>query len=242
MIKAHAHPRGFAQELRAYREWLPRLSPATPALLATDAPTRLLALSVAPGERLSEGTWSAATERDAHAAAGRFARALHDLNVDDDDPMPLHAAVRARLARALADAAPLLTPGERDGLGALARDADAFVGARRVPCHRDFTPDNWMSDRTCPAGHSRVTIVDFEHARLDAAEVDLVKLRADVWPARPDLEAAFRADYGPLCVDGAARLGALLALHAAATLAWAGRHDDPQFMALGRRALAAALA
>lgn len=251
VLKAHAHPRAFSQELHAYEAWLPRLGlAATPRLLGVDLDARLLALSLAPGDRMSQETQDTPTERRTHAAAGSFARALHGLEVADPDPVPLLDAVRARLARALDTAAPLLTPAERDGLAARARAVDAFAGARRVPCHRDFTPENWMSLKTCPSGHlsgrssgtAPVTILDFEHARLDAAEVDLVKLRADVWPTRPDLEAAFLDGYGPRTVDSAARLTALLALHAAATLAWAERHGAPEFRALGRRALAAALA
>lgn len=269
VLKAHRHGRSFPQELRAYQDWLPRLRvrdqdapgptnppavppssaprppdhgverPAftTPALRGVDLADRVLALSLAPGARLSSGTHDLAAERTAHAAAGRFARALHDLPAGDDDPVPLLDAVRARLARALDQAAPLLTLPERAALATLAARLDAFAGAARAPCHRDFTPDNWLSSGTGP-----LTVLDFEHARLDAPEVDLVKLRAEVWPDRPDLAAAFLAGHGALTTDEAARLDVLLALHAAATLAWADRHVDPTFRARGRQALAAALA
>lgn len=242
VLKQHRHPRPFAQELRAYRDWLPRLdvtrtldSPArVPRLLAFDAAARALALTVAPGERLSLGPSELVLS--AHAAAGRFARALHSLPIADDDPLPLGDAVSARLDEWHARAAGLLSPSERDALQRLAGRRDAFAGVRRVPCHRDFTPDNWLL-----AGEI-LHVFDFEHARFDAPEADLVKLRADVWPADPALEHAFLAGHGPLTRDAAARLDVLLALHAVATLAWAERHADPDFRALGRRALAVALA
>ncbi|WAS94387.1 aminoglycoside phosphotransferase family protein [Nannocystis punicea] len=266
VFKRHRHPRPFQQELRAYRDWLPavaahlslgtsrseepkdrekELSPGprslagavrVPALLACDPAARVLALTAAPGERLSLGTHDPALAPVAHAAAGRFLRALHELPVADDDPMPLVDAVAARLAEWHARARGLLSPGERDGLQRLAARRDAFAGVRRVPCHRDFTPDNWLL-----AG-ADLHVLDFEHARLDAPEADLVKLRAEVWFDRPDLAEAFLAAHGPLTTDAAARLDVLLALHAAATLAWAERHADPAFHALGRRALAVALA
>jgi hypothetical protein len=278
VIKQHRHPRPFEQELRAYRDWLPRLTLAAddaarshaplagppprthagsgsaardallpaapphvasaraPTLLAHDARALALAIDLAPGARLSLGTHDSTAARGAHAAAGRFARALHALAVVDDDPVPLLDAVSARLAAWHGRAAGLLSPAERDGLDRLARRRDAFADARRVACHRDFTPDNWLL-----AGAS-LSVLDFEHARLDAAEVDLVKLRADVWPAEPALADAFLGGYGPLTVDAAARLDVLLGLHAVATLAWAERHDDPAFRALGRRALDVALA
>ncbi|MFY0536621.1 aminoglycoside phosphotransferase family protein [Nannocystis pusilla] len=206
-----------------------------PALLACDLSTRTLALSASPGERLSLGTHAPALVPAAHAAAGRFLRALHELPVADDDLMPLVDAVAARQSEWHARARDLLTPAERDALQRLAARRDAFAGVRRVPCHRDFTPDNWL------LGADGLCVLDFEHARLDAPEADLVKLCADVWPDRPDLAEAFFAGHGPLTPDATARLDVLLALHAAATLAWAERHDDPAFRALGRRALAVAL-
>ncbi|MFZ6180120.1 phosphotransferase [Nannocystis pusilla] len=206
-----------------------------PALLACELAHHTLALTVAPGERLSLGTHDPALAPVAHLAAGRLLRALHEIPVADDDPMPLVDAVAARQSEWHARARDLLTPSERDALQRLAARRDAFAGVRRVPCHRDFTPDNWLLDA------DKLCVLDFEHARLDAPEVDLVKLRADVWPDRPHLAEAFLAGYGPLTTDAAARLDVLLALHAAATLAWAERHDDPAFRALGRRALAVAL-
>jgi hypothetical protein len=298
VLKQHRHPRPFAQELHAYRDWLPGLldapraphpphpsspqephlrgpsspqephlrspsdspsprldlpeplppersrEPGTqdllavrvPALLASDRRSLGLALSAAPGERLSLGTPEALSSLAAHAAAGRFLRTLHQLPAVDDDPVPLVAAVAARLEAWHARARDLLSPAERDALQQLAARTDAFAGVRRVPCHRDFTPDNWLL-----AGDA-LHILDFEHARLDAPEADLVKLSADTWSGRSDLAGAFLAGHGSLDTDADARLDVLLALHAVATLAWAERHADPDFRALGCRALAVALA
>lgn len=230
VFKRHGNPRAFAQELSAYRDVLPRIT-ATPELLGADSDA--LALTWAPGARLSPRT-SPQRERLLHAAAGRFARALHDLPVADADPLPLARAIERRLATWTGRSAGLLTADERAALHRLAAGIDAFT-APRVFCHRDFTPDNWLSEETA------ITVIDFEHARPDAAESDLIKLRAEVWPDRPDLRDAFLATYGPLGADARARLDVLLALHATATLAWAARHDDPEFHARGRQALAAAL-
>lgn len=230
VLKRHAHARAYAQEREALLAWAPRLPAGTvPTLRGRDDGARLLALADLPGV-------PAPNAHAAHAGAGGFARALHDLDAPDPDPVPLVAAISARLRAWDERAASLLTPAARAGLHLLTRGLDAFAGVRRVACHRDFTPDNWLLDG------SSLRVLDFEHARLDAAELDLVKLRAELWPARPDLERAFLDAYGPLSVDASARLDVLLALHAAATLAWAERHRDPHFRALGERALAAALA
>ncbi|MDC0718228.1 phosphotransferase enzyme family protein [Nannocystis bainbridge] len=211
------------------------LAVRVPALLASDRRSLGLALSAAPGERLYLGTHDSPSTLAAHAAAGRFLRALHQLPAVDDDPIPLVAAVAARLDAWHARARDILSPAERDALQRLAARRDAFAGVRRVPCHRDFTPDNWLL-----AGDA-LHVLDFEHARLDAAEADLVKLCADTWAENPALAEAFLAGHGSLDTDAAARLDVLLALHAVATLAWAERHADPDFHALGRRALAVAL-
>lgn len=230
IFKRHAHPRAYAQEREALETWAPRLpAGSAPTLRGRDDGARLLALSDLPGV-------PAPDVLAAHTGAARFARALHDLEVPDPDPVPLVAAIAARRSAWDERAATLLTPAARAGLQRLARGIDAFAGVRRVPCHRDFTPDNWLW------ADARLRVLDFEHARLDVAELDLVKLCADVWPARADLGRAFLDGYGPLSVDASARLDVLLALHAAATLAWAERHRDPRFQALGERALAAALA
>lgn len=230
VLKRHAHARAYAQEREALETWAPRLpAGSAPTLRGRDDGARLLALVDLPGV-------PAADVHAAHAGAGRFARALHDLDVPDPDPLPLVAAVAARLSAWDERSASLVTPAARAGLRRLTRGLDAFAGVRRVPCHRDFTPDNWLWGDPC------LRVLDFEHARLDAAELDLVKLRADLWPARPDLARAFLDAYGPLSADASARLDVLLALHAAATLAWAARHRDPHFQALGERVLAVALA
>jgi Phosphotransferase enzyme family len=58
-----------------------------------------------------------------------------------------------------------------------------------VPCHRDYTPRNWL------ARDGVQYVIDFEHARLDVWLADLAWLHLGIWPDRPDLKDAFLAGY-----------------------------------------------
>jgi Phosphotransferase enzyme family len=60
----------------------------------------------------------------------------------------------------------------------------------RVPCHRDYTPRNWLVDG------ERLHVIDFEFARPDVWVNDLARLDSGAWRGRPELRAAFLAGYG----------------------------------------------
>ena len=158
----------------------------------------------------------------AHRAAALWLRAFQQ--VDDCDPMPLPTAIAHRIDRVRTEARSL---GRLDAEAAAADVDPGLFATSRVWCHRDFRPANWVWDGT-------LTVIDFEHSRPDHPLVDLVKLATEVWPLHPELEAVFRSAYGPF---DEAVLDGLIALHAAATLVWAARHEDPAFEALGQAAL-----
>lgn len=251
VVKQFRSERAFAQERHAYERWLPQLPEETATLLAVHpAPVRALVLRRVAGEPLAHAPVTAGLERAAHKRAGYFLRALHCVSERDTDPVPLGEAVQRRCEAWLARVEPALGADEHARLRERAAPADdpgLFAGARRVPCHRDFTPGNWLVsgplDDGKIAGLDGFFVIDFEHAHLDTPLVDLVKLWTDVWPDRPDLESAFFAGYGRnLGPAEHAQLGVLAAMHAMATIAWAHEHADLQFQALGQRALRRVLA
>ena len=237
VIKCFDSPRLFEQEQHALAAWLAgrqELGGArVPELLVADASlrsvvcTRLLGASPS-GLELGELDL-------VHRAAGRCLAALHRQPAVDADPLPLAAALTRRhraWSRACADA---LNARERELVLDLAPSTALFEGARRVPCHRDFTPDNWLWD-----GHS-LGLIDFEHARLDLALVDLAKLVVGSWDRRPALELAFFEGYGRrLSAKECTQLRSVVVLHGVASLAWGLRHHDLGFVAEGHRALALA--
>lgn len=208
--------RKFAQECVVAQEVWPRLT-AAPALLHTEPAHGALLRTAVRGA-------AGATERPALEAAARAVAALHTLPLVDEDPVALADAVGLRAAAAahrligeplVADALRLVDAGR------------AFVGAARVWCHRDLQPDNWVWDG-CSVG-----LVDWEHSRPDALELDLAHLvPTPSWPT-------FHAHYGPVDED---RLRAAVALHGLVTLAWGRRHGDAAFATRGRDALECSVA
>ena len=148
------------------------------------------------------------TSDRAVAAAGRAVAALHALPLRDQDPVPLVDAVRLR-AEAAARRVPR-EPGVDEAL-ALLDGGQAFAGASRCWCHRDLQPNTWVWDGQV------LGLIDWEHSRPDAPELDLAPLvPTSLWPA-------FAAAYGAIDRH---RLRAAVALYGLVTLAWGVRHED----------------
>ncbi|MFN2321659.1 MAG: phosphotransferase [Trueperaceae bacterium] len=228
-LKRHAQARKHRQERSALERWAVAL-PGTPRLLATtDEPAPALLLSAVPGA-LVEGL---ALDRDdelaVHHAAGSWLARLHALPFEDDDPVPLHAALEARLASWTARAKGAVAPETASWVAERLATAEGLAGSR-VPCHRDFGPRNWLWDRAAGLG-----LIDFEHARPDVRWADVLRLIDGPWLGRADLEEAFWAGYGrrPRPIDRDA-VDALRALHAIGTVAWGTDHDDAAFADGGR--------
>lgn len=222
------------REVAAYRSVAAAEVGTTARLLADDEVLPALLLDALPGRPDLPAT--AAEAPLVHELAGRWLARFHRAPSLAPDPLPLDVAYRLRAERCSVASAGVVDEAARrrieegivDALPALARRT-------RVPCHRDFTERNWLVD------DGRLTgVIDFEHARDDVAESDLVRLASRVWPVRPDLRDAFlrgyRQERGPADPD-APWMPALVALEALATVAWARRHSDVEAERSGRTAL-----
>ena len=195
-LKSHRDRERYDAEVTAYRAWVPSLGSLAPRLRGADGSLPAIILSEVPGE---PAPWPAADPRPLSAsqrsaeqavqrAAGEALRRFHEAQA-----LPWRDFGAAKLAEF-----DLLKPSAAGLLGARelgrARSAVAdlvSVGpAGRVPCHRDFTPRNWL------VGDGMVRIVDFEWSRLDVWVSDLARLHIGVWDGRPDLREAFLAGYG----------------------------------------------
>lgn len=236
VVKQHVEQRPFVQERDALRDWADL---RMPRLLASDPALRVLVLERRPG--VAVDTLDDERARLAWQQAGEFLADLHARVVDDADPLPLADALPLRLrawARACDSA---LDQPTREWVARLELDARvALAGARRVACHRDFTPSNWLweADALDPT-RGRLHVVDFEHSRPDLAALDLAKL-ATHW--RPDLATAFLRGYGRDHAELRESLRLALALHGLASLAWGLRHGEREFVDEGRLALSRASA
>lgn len=193
-----------------------------PALLAAWPEDRALLIAHHPGAPRAD---AAACRR-----AGEVLAALHATPIADADPLPLAAALRRRLTGWIERTAGLLPPATLAAVAARFGDGAAFDGDRRVRCHRDFAPRNWLVDG------ARFTLIDYEHAAPDHPLTDALRLYDEVFAADPALEAAFAEGYG--AAFDRDRLDRLLALHALATAAWGRRHHDAAFTRRGDRLLA----
>lgn len=192
-----------------------------PALIAVWPEDRALLIEHRPGAPRAD---AAAGRR-----AGEVLAALHATPVADPDPLPLADALGRRLAGWIERATGLLPPATLAAAAARFGDAAAFAGDRRVRCHRDYAPRNWLLDG------ARFTLIDYEHSAPDHPLVDVVRLAEERF-ADPAFEAAFAEGYGaPIDHD---RLDRLLALHALATAAWGRRHHDAAYTRRGDRLLA----
>lgn len=237
IVKRYASARGFAQEHGALTRWFADGAGASPALGRARVPTLLAAeprLAALLSERLPGQTSDAAP---AHYAAGRFLAALHGLALADPDPLPLAEALaqRTRACSRRLDLAPALGPELLQLIAEHGPRPELFEGARRVPCHRDFAPRNWLWDGEVLA------VIDFEHARLDLALVDLAKLCVGSWRRDRTLAAAFFRGYGrTLRPREYEQLRSVVVLHGVASVAWGLEHRQPAYLREGRAALAMA--
>lgn len=238
-LKRYRERRKFEQEVHAYRTWCPALERTTRLVDAVVEPSRALLVEAAAGEPLLTATGlETEEERNAWRRAGDFLRALHRLPHQDDDPVPLPAALAARAASWIGRAGDALTESEGRQVLELAEAPwpDTLSPPKRVPCHRDFTPRNWL------VAPGQLTVIDFEHARADLWLVDVERALGEVPPGRDDLRTAFWTGYGPEHAEEAAALGPRVAAVLALTqISWAVENRDARFEARGRAGLAQAI-
>lgn len=236
VLKVHRQGRKFSNERGAYTEWLPRLRPRleagtnVPDLLAVhDAYPRALLLSLAAGRLLQDLRPSPGLEAEVHERAGRFLRSLHDLELVDADPVPLADAYAMRLAAWVPRGAGIISDDVTEAVSsAMAVVLPFLVDQVRVPCHRDFTPRNWL------VATGTLTIIDFEHSQPDLYLADLVRLWVGVWRHRPDLRSSFLKGYGrQLTSQEEAVMRGLAAFWAYTTVVWAREHGDEEFERTG---------
>lgn len=231
VVKRFASPRTHAQACAASRWFEGRGSFAeaiVPRIRLIDTPSSTLVMERLPGEPVEPD------DPAVHRAAGRFLAGLHQLEIADTDPLPLGEALLRRHHGWMQACAGVLSSTEREVALELAPRPELFVGVRRVPCHRDFSPDNWLWQE------GRLQVVDFEHARLDLDMTDLAKLATGPWSSKPALATAFFDSYGRLPDADCTRLRCAVVLHGLASLAWGSRHAAMAFIDEGHRALALA--
>lgn len=234
-LKQHRDRDRYLAEVRAYLRWVPALGDHAPGLHAHDATQRAMILSALPGH---PARWPTATiypthlraETAIHHQAGALLRRLHNA---DSESQPEYAAARLEELELLSrQAAHLFTPRELEFARTELRALADLPAPRMVPCHRDYTMRNWLTDS------GKVYILDFEWTRPDAWVTDLTRLHIGLWRTRPDLRDTFLDGYGRE-LDDSDRV--LLKANAALTAVWlvikARESHQPSFEQANREAL-----
>jgi hypothetical protein len=225
IVKHFSSVRGFEQERRALAWCSGELGGArVPRVIAAAPQLATLILERLPGATPPEDAPAV------HHAAGHFLAALHRIELADDDPLPLGEALIRRTESWRRRAA--LDPKQARIVDHHGPRPELFAGARRVPCHRDFAPRNWLWDG------ETLAVIDFEHARPDLALVDLAKLCVGPWLWRPDCATAFFLGHGRVPDEQElAQLRAVVVLHGLASLAWGQERGVVDHVHEGCRAL-----
>ncbi|MEO3810745.1 aminoglycoside phosphotransferase family protein [Sphaerisporangium sp. B11E5] len=234
VLKRHKTPHRFQAEVHAYASWLPHLADHTPTLISADAATLSLLLTHVPGRSATQLPGGSPAEWNAHHAAGRVLRLIHQIP-PGPHPKPdvaVYLAERMRWWSVRARNSSLISTAQ---LRALHIKADVLAATTldRAVCHLDYQPRNWI---VTPNG--AVTVVDFEHTRLDARIRDFTRLCCRNWMIEPRLRQAFFNGYGhhPTQEDQV-QLGLFALLDAITALVRGHETGDPELLAHGRTVL-----
>lgn len=192
VVKVHQRPELHRQEVHAYREWTGVLGQHAPELLASFETSHAIVTSAVPARPLSEQKLTPEQQEHAHREAGRLLRVFHTAAPQHDNP-PMTAWLAERGRQWIKATDDLLTPEQFHAANGHMDTLAELGPIPSVPCHLDYTPGNLLR-----ADDGTITVIDFEHARLDLAARDLVRMANGHWPDHPEHEAAFLDGYGPL--------------------------------------------
>jgi Ser/Thr protein kinase RdoA (MazF antagonist) len=246
----HRDPEHWQNEVHAYERWAPAFGEHAPRLIAVreQEPLALLIREL-PGELMEHAQLTIPQQRAAWRSAGQALAAFH-VCAQGEFFGPVRRDGRCAGMR-IQDAAAYLTAEMDDWLQRGARgnylnggelavldDArsllPAFAGEQPIPCHRDYSPANWLvTESGAWAG-----VIDFEFAFWDVRAADFTRYPGWEWIDRPDLIDAFFTGYGRAFTarEEKQRLFSH-ALYALGAIVWGEENGYLVFAGEGRRAL-----
>ncbi|MGW5578671.1 aminoglycoside phosphotransferase family protein [Micromonospora chokoriensis] len=192
IVKIHRGRDRHAQEVHAYRTWLPALGDRAPQLLATTDDPPAIVITAVPGLQLGQRQLDPEAEQDAYQQAGQLLKTLHAAGPPRLEP-DWTAWLAERAEHWIHLAGERITPSCRAEVRAHMRALRDLAPLSAVPCHLDFMPRNMIY-----GDDGIVRLIDFEHSRYDLPARDLVRLDTRIWPRRPCLRRWFLDEYGQL--------------------------------------------
>ena len=227
VVKRNRERARYEAELAAYQKWAPALGEHAARLRGYEDEGQILVLSTLPGELSWPG------DADGHRRAGAALRLLHESELAR--PWDEFQMTKLSEFEDLAPQASQLFPVDVVDfvLTRILALAELDRTPLRVPCHRDYTPRNWLVDG------DRLYVLDFELARPDVWVSDLTRLDSGVWHGRPELRAAFLEGYGrTLDAEDELVFGACAALTATWLVVKGTEHGQRELVDENRRMLA----
>ncbi len=242
-LKQYHQARRFTQENVFYTTCAPAIAHSIPDRIAFTMQDgfHAMLLTALPGEIVEQATLDSMPLLDVYQQAGAWLRMLHDQPFIDHDPIPLSKAVPMRLQNwcEQARSSAYIESRDLEHACAIIQHNSVFDRSNRVPCHRDFSPRNWIWESTVDDTAGALGVIDFDHYRPDAMMWDFIRVVDEYAAFDSPRWRAFIKGYGrPLSDVEQAQLAQLSLINAIGTIIWACQYDDRPFEAWGRRILA----
>ena len=239
-LKRHENRPHYQAELVALTEWVPRLDRSNrwsaPEVVANSPELGALILTEVPGDILEEETVGIDVSIEMYRTAGWLAAQIHRLDVDPQDAGPPRLYDRDLFQLFIERASPYVDAETLHWVERVAARDDLFFGLPQVPTHSDYSPRNWLIQRS-DSGIS-LGLIDWERARPSYWPEDVQRMANDHWLRDPVLRHAFFEGYGrqPTTMEEQ-QIRLVCLANALGTVPWAIEHGDTTFAEFGRRSL-----
>ncbi|NKB58968.1 MAG: phosphotransferase [Alphaproteobacteria bacterium] len=235
-LKHHKESRLYRRELIGLERFVPALGSqtwwASPTLVAKDDEIGVLLMTEVEGEPLDLAELNSSEEAVTFRLAGRFACKLHNLQLSNPEKIAASVHVRERLEFYLAEGESAVDSATAGWARELIELACA-ENCKLVPCHRDFSPRNWLVSKD--KSGIKFSVIDWEHASWDLWLNDAQRMAYDHWHSRPQLREAYFEGYGRSLNEAESlQLDTICLATAIASIPWAITHNDENYVNTNR--------
>lgn len=239
-LKHHETARQFQRELMGLERYIPSLGSQTwwssPTLVAKNSEMDVILMTGVEGDVLGEAAISADEEWTMFRLAGRFIRKLHDLKSTDPNETTAPIDIRDRSEHYLTAGKASIDTETMRWARTLVDQACMAGEVKPVPCHRDFSPRNWLIDRS--RSGIKFGVIDWERTGQDIWLQDFQRMVYDHWHHRPQLREAFFNGYGHEPTESEQlQLDVICLVGAIASISWANTHNDINFANISRKVI-----